>query len=117
MLNKADIEYRVIKVATDGIGCDENTIAEIFGCQTSSDIANLRQQFTNSIQPSGSNSYDLLQLIERKVTKDVIMQKFLLRVLRCDREEGLQVNAALAVSQVCDDLSLKLLYNFMLQLL
>jgi hypothetical protein len=94
--NRSQIEYRAIKIATSGIGCDENSILEIFGCMSTNDFANLNDQFALH-EPGGIN---LIQLIEKKIKKTSELYNFFMRILKCNRKEGFYVDKELAATQV-----------------
>jgi hypothetical protein len=94
--SRSQIEYRAIKIASSGIGCDENAILEIFGCMSNNDFINLNDQFIFH-EPDGLN---LIQLLHKKIKKTSELYNFFSRILKCDRIEGSSVDKELAATQV-----------------
>mmetsp|Transcript_2765 Transcript_2765/g.2898 ORF Transcript_2765/g.2898 Transcript_2765/m.2898 type:complete len:767 (-) Transcript_2765:452-2752(-) len=93
--SRSQVEYRAIKIAGSGIGCDESAILEIFGCMSNNDFINLNDQFKFH-EKDGST---LIQLIDKKIKKTSELYNFFTRILKCERMEGSFVDKELAATQ------------------
>jgi hypothetical protein len=123
VLSKIQIECRAINIATDGIGCDENSLADIFSCQETSGLLEIMNNYTGIISDNNTvpsppssdifntqepvwnnsdtkNTLNFISLIKKKTSKDSPIQKFFMRILKADRGEESPADAQLAVSQV-----------------